>query len=304
MSTESLYATETRIFAETAIRSGTRDGFCRAMPLIQAAAGKDNRVMETRMNPFRIQTRRRPVHEAWKLRTSHPVGGGFAGWLLGKHLNAGGTLQRLQAPQPSFVQQYLLEDGDLVEFRGCHLTELQISVTERRTVTMECAWIALERTTGGSLEAPVGTFGNDSHITSLQCRGVFQGSALDASDPRTVDGDDIHSAEWIMRRDLDAAQFGPDGLAGRVLIRPWEVIGEITMPAKTITENSDRQKTGSFGLWIGPDGNDLGITSDNVRAFRTTEPLQGEGFREHSLAITFEADTDGVIFTLADAIQT
>ena len=298
MSTETLIFTETRIFQESAIGTGTATGNVLAMPLVSAAAKHNHQAIEGSMDAFRHPSEKLPIHTSYQLRTSHVVNPAFAGWLIEQHL-VSGKLRRLEAPKPSFAMQYELEDGDLVEFRGVHLTELQISGTESRTVTMECSWVASERNTAaGALEALSGTLGLTRHVSSLESAAAIQTAALDGADPRTVNGIPIHAFEFIMARDVTPALFSPFGNAQRMLQGPWAATGEIRLPASALTESGFDINSGACGIWIGPDGSDLALESSAVTSRTINEPLQGEGFREHSLALQYRAAADGTLLTL------
>lgn len=301
MSTESLYATQTRIYKETGIGTGVPTGDVFQTDMVSAAAKHEHLVTNNSKDPFRQPREKEPIHTRYLLRTSHCVNPAFAGWLIRQHCVNGMQMRVIDAPEPSFVMQYLLEDGDLVEFRGVHLAELQLSATESRTATMECSWVATRRELpGGGLTPELGSLGLTRHVSSLESAAALQAGALDPTDPRTVNAIPIHAAEFMMKRSTEPALFSPYGRAQRVLCGPWTANAEIRLPANSDSEAAHNIQSGAFGLWLGPDGNDLGITSDTATQLTPSEPLQGEGFREHSIAIEFRTGASGEIFRIAD----
>ena len=304
MNTESLYATQARLFQETAIGNGTATGGIVDLALIGAAASREVLVWESRIDPFRsIKDERKPIHVAYRLRTSHEVDVSLATWIMTKHCFDRGSSQwdirRIGMPSPSFTLQFETEDGSLIEFRGAHIDEVQISLTESRTATMEISWHAMSRVTGGTLETTTQAWTSPSIVSTNESAAAFiTGTLTD----RATDAMPIYSAEFIMRRDLETVQFGPDGQASAISDAPWKIIAELTMPASATTELAEDGSTGSFGLWIGPSGADLALTSSRVKAFLQDEPLKSSELRDHQILVEFRSSTVGRALDIAAVI--
>lgn len=302
--TESLYATIARLYQETSIGNGTATGGIVDLMMAGAAASRQVLVWETSKDPFRtLRDERQPIHAAYRLRSSHQVDISLAAWIITRHCydRGGGQwdIRRIGMPSPSFCLQFQLEDGDTVEFRGAHLDEIQISCTDGRAVTMELSWHAMSRVTGEALETATQAWTSDRAVSTNESAATFiTGTLTD----RATDAIPVYNAEWIMRRELRPVQFGPDGQPGAIRDAPWEVLGELTLPASATTEAAEEGQTGAFGLWVGPSGADLAITSDNVKAFLQDEPLKSPELRDHQLTFEFRPSTTGRLINISATI--
>ena len=307
MNTESLYATQARLFQETGIGNGTATGEIVDLALSGAAASGEVLTWETRLDPFRTaKDERSPIHTAYRMRTSHEVDTSLALWLISKHCFDRGEgnwdIRRIKMPSPSFTVQFQMEGGDVIEFRGAHIEELQISLTESRTATMEISWHAMSRVTGGTIQDATQTWTRTLLVSTNESAATFTTETIT---DRATDAMAIYSAEFIMRRDLQTVQFGPDGQASAVSNAPWKILAELSMPASAATEAarpSQGGQAGAFGLWIGPPGEELILTAGRVKAFLQNEPLKSSELRDHQLLIEFQPSALGRLLDVAGTI--
>jgi len=302
--TESLFATQARLYAESSIGNGTPTGNIVDLPSFSAAASRQTFRWEDRADAFRTKrAERQPIHVAYRLRTSHQVDTGLAAWIMTAHCFDRGSgqwdIRRLGMPEPSFTLQFETEDGDVQEFRGCHIDEIQISAPEGRAITLEISWHAMSRVTGTTLQTATQTFTTPEAVSTVESAATFITGSLTN---RATDAIPVHSAEFVMSRDLELLQFGPDGQPDRARQAPWRCIAELVLPAGATTEAALSGQTGAYGFWVGPASGELALTSDNVKAYRDTEPLKSPELRDHSLTIEFRPDTTGRILNIAATV--
>jgi hypothetical protein len=300
MSTESLFATATRFFQETAAGNGTATGEVIELPLTGAAAARRVIAWEQQTTPFRLNNQRAPIHQVYELRTSHEVNLWLAAWLLERHmtLDAGVYYLDREAPEPTFAMQLQSEDGDLIDFKGMALVELQISVSARRVVTMECTWSALSRGTGTALEAVTAVYETEMVPSTGAAVAIVEG--LLAADSRT-DVIDCHSAElFFSRKDLAAVNYEADGQPGAYNSGAWRVVGEAMVPASALTEVGQGRIVGGWALLLGLDGADLDFRVNTATGYVVQDPIKADDFREQTILLEAAGDSRGSLIELRD----
>lgn len=292
--TESLFATSTRFFAESTTGTGVPTGQVIELPLVGAAAARRVIAWETQLTPFRQPTVRAPLHAAFAVRTSHEANAWLISWLLTRHMteDAGTYYLDREAPEPTFCLQMETEDGDLVEFRGMALQELQVSVTGRRVVTVECTWAALSRAADVALRATT-----DANETTLVPSSTVE-AALVAGSLQPDPADDAvpaYSAELFVRRpDLRQVNYQPDGQPDGHTRSPWRVVGELVGPWGSLADTAAQQLTGAIALLI------PGVTlvCRSVGAYVTNEAIKADDFRDAAFLIESAGDSRGSLLEL------
>lgn len=298
MPAEQLFATSTRFFRETSPRSGSPTGDVVEPPFADGAVARTVFKFDQKTTPFRHKLERTPLHEAFQIRASFEVGPDFLAFLLEPHLR-GGTKLDHNSPDPTFALQIESEDGDRVAFVGLGLRELQISFVARGVVTLNVAFVGLDRQTlAGSLEAT--TLDLPANVLAgWQCDVVGKTGALVS---RAADRLDARTAEFFLRRDLAPAQFEADGRPSRFNRGPWKVLGEIVTPADAFTEAASGSFTdGSAAFFLGEAGSDLQLLLDgSVRFLTDGDPVKADDFRDFRAIFEAEPDSSGSILTFSN----
>ena len=295
MSAEQLFATSTRLFQETSIRSGQKTGDVVEPPFSDGAVARTVLKFDQKTTPFRHKLARNPLHEAFQLRASFEVGPEFLAFLIEPHLRAGVSLDH-NSPDPTFSLQVESEDGDRFAFNGLAVREIQISFVARGVLTLNVGFVALDRVQlSGSLEEITLEL-PPNFLAGRQCDVVGKSGALADRDSDRLPA---RTAELFIRRDLSAAQFEADGRPSRFNRGPWRAIGEIVTPADAFTESASNSFVdGSAAFFLGEPGSEIQIQLDNsVRFLTDTDPLKADDFRDHRVIFEAEPDSSGSILT-------
>lgn len=298
MPAEQLFANSTRLFQETAVRSGLPTGDVIEPGITRALAIREIALMDEKTTPFRHKLESVPIHNSYQIRTSHEVGLELLSFILSPHLRAGTKLDH-QSPDPTFTLQIESENGDKVAYKGLALAELQLSFVARGVVTMEVSWVALERSEiSGNLENVTREI--TTHLVPGTNADIVakQGSGID----RLADASDARNAELFIKRSIRAAQFDANGDPARLERQSWQVLGEIQIPSNALTKTANEDFIdGSAGFFIGQTGADLQILfDDQVRFIATGEPIKADDFRDIEVIFEANPDASGALLTFSD----
>lgn len=294
---EQLQFTETRLFVESSPGNATPSGDVVIPPFNDAATTRQVIYLEEKTTPFRHKEARTPLLEWFSLTFTSHVTPEFLAFLLEPHLRGGTTLD-FRAPLPTFALQIEAEDGDLIQFAGLALSELQISLVARGVVELAVTMNGFTRTTGVALEAATADVRTEP-LAGEACDIVGKSGALVS---RAADRLDARSAEIFLSRTAAPAQFDHDGNATRHDLGPWRLFGEILTPSDAFTEAATAGFVdGSAAFFLGESGSDLQLLLDgSVRWISNADPVKADDFRDFAVIFEAEADSAGSILTLAN----
>lgn len=266
---------------------------CRIQTEVTAGdSGDDNNVLEARltgssfvrdiaesqerMDPFRAREFTDVVHQAWgveirgNLRT-----GGFVAWILEQLTEENGTERSLRvlelrpegsATVPTFAIQFEGIEGTAT-FLGCALRKIAFHFQGRRKVGYTAEFVALEITRSE------GTWATDAIeageiLTTSNARLALAGAL--GGDPVANQVTGYEGTIEIVRPDLEAAQFSPDGKAGaHSNAGNWDVVGRLLLP-----EISGITDTGLEAEWNG-EVNLAAISIDGSDVLEIEAPITG-----------------------------
>jgi hypothetical protein len=297
--TEQLFATETRFFAETSPGNATPSGDVIETPLSNALVSRVSPVVEDKTSPFRHKLGREPLIEFFSVQATLPGSPAILAFLLEPHLR-GGTELDWRSPLPTFALQVESEDGDLIQFAGLAVKDLQVSFVARGVATLNVTLFGFTRTTGIALEAVTAEIDSEPLPGTDAIVAVNTG----ALDPFAWASNkvDARTAEFYLRRDLEVAQYDADGVPSRHNAGPFRVFGEVVLPADAFTETA----TGSFvdgsaAFFLGPIGANLQLVlDDSVRWLSSTDPVKADDFRDYRVLFEAEANASGSILSLTN----
>lgn len=289
---EQLHATQLRLAVETAPGNGVAAGAWLKPPTVAAAVSRGFKNTAQRLDVFRQPRSREVVAEAWVIRSTHEVGLPFLRWLLEPHgIDRGGDVWTFdpEAVGPTFVLDTETQQGHRALFSGLSLVEVQLQFEESRIVKMECQWAGLRRTTPAT-ELPAAALEFSGGLLA-----TFRGAAAATTgawdvDPRANQPINCHGAQLFFQRQVQAVDYGPDGVPSTHSRAPWRVLGEAYMPETTgITDTAFSDSwQGKVGLWFGPGSEHLRV--NNAQGYVTDDDLKGYDFRVRRLV--FEGFTD------------
>jgi len=254
---ELLHSTRIRIAAETSLGSGVATGGWHEMPTTGSAVERELVSTAQRISLHGQVTSRNVISDAWSFRTAHEANLALIDWLIKPHMTAksAGVWQLdPEADGPSFVVETTSEGGEIACYRGTRLTELQISWEERRVIQLEIQWAALRRQT---LEAPLAGADGVSLAGPMLPNSAATMSITTGAwglDPKTDNAVVTHGGQIVMTRQIEARNFGPDGIPETFSHAPWSVLSEIYLPQTAgITDLAFSDEwTGGLALWLGP----------------------------------------------------
>lgn len=234
MPAEQLHLTRIRIAEETALGSAAPDpdGWIEP-PMTAAAVSRELVSTAARVDVFGQSFRKDVIASTWGLRTEHELGLPWLLWILKRHMTArpGGiwTLDP-EAPDPSFVIETQSPAGEVAQYSGCRISEIQIEQQERRLVTCKITWLALERDTpedpapeaaGESVNGPL----CPTHLATVAATtGAWD------PDPRATQSVTHFAGQLILRREIEATNYSPDGYPQGFIDSPWQVLAELLTP--------------------------------------------------------------------------
>ena len=289
---EQLNATELRIAQETAIGSGETAGNWWRPRSTMALASRSLALVASRSDLWRQPSERVIIGDSWTLKTTHQVGLDWLAWLLRAHANERlGNVWTLdpEAEGPTYVVETEMQDGGRATFGGLKLQELRIFWEESRVIRLDCQWSGLWRSTPESALPAYDIEPVDA--VAPTSGGAFSAStsAFVTGPPRLLGKVQAHAFQVFLSRAVEAADFGPDGVASTHTRRAWQVVGEVVMPWHTIAETAiSGQWSGQFAIWFGA-GNDR-LVVGSVEAHVVDQDLQAYDFRQAQLL--FQAHTD------------
>ena len=301
MATEQLFATRTRFFQETAIGNATPAGDVVEPRFNTVTATRISTYTEEKTTPFGHKEGRESVLEYFAIQADLHVGRYFLAFLLQLHLT-GGTALDYRSPEPTFALQVETENGDLIQFDGLALADLQISFVARGITNLSISLFGLKRTAGVSLEAVTASHAADP-LPGTDVVVAAKAGALDPF-PQASNNADAYSAEIFFRRSLIPSQFNADGVPTRHDIGPWRIFGEVVLAAGTFPETATADFVdGSAAFFLGEFGSTLSLFfDDSVRWLSATDPIKADDFRDYRVLFEAEANTAGQILTLTNAL--
>lgn len=289
---EQLHRTEIRIATEAALGSGEAEGDWWQPPIVSAAASRGFRTFVTKKDIFRNTVYREPAMEEWMLQTSHEMGTAFFNWVIATifpEAEAGTFTVSPEAQSRTYVIAAESEGGHRSRFKGVKISEISIRAEESRIVSFDIIWIALDRIDDPeelpeANQAPTG----DVLATFRGASSATQGE-WDA-EPRATQAINIFAAQIFLTRQIQATQYGADGIPTQHTRAPWEIRGEIYMPeTEGITDQAYADNwEGKIALFFGTGTDHVRI--DNASCFLVEDDLKSYDFRIRRLILQAMSD--------------
>jgi hypothetical protein len=297
--TEELFATRTRLFVETSPGNATPSGDVIEAPFTSAVASRIGDYIEEKVTPFGHRQGREAVLESMGINATFHVGAAFLAFILEPHLT-GGTALDYRSPRPTFALQLESKDGDLIQFDGLAISDLQLSFVARGVVNLSLNLLGFKRTTGVTLEAVTATL-DSTPLAGNEVVIAAKSGALSPF-PQTSDKGNASAAEFFLRRTLQASQFNADGVPTRHDSGPWRAFGEVVVPADSFTETATGTFVdGSAAFFLGELGSNLSLfLDDSVRWLSSTDPIKANDFRDYRVLFEGGANPAGQLLTLSN----
>lgn len=288
MPAEQLNATRIRIARETNLGNGVATGGWRDLPVTGAAMERELVATAERRTLYGQLSQREVISDAWTFRTSHEANLALLRWLLEANMvlaSAGVWLLDPESHGASYTVETTSEGGDIAQYSGVKLTELQIFWEERRVVQIEAQWAALTRVELGSPAA--GTTGAILAGPMLPTRLATMAATTGfwAGDPRADNYVLTHGGQIVLTRNIEPRNFGPDGKPDTFNQAPWTVLAEIYLPETPgVTDVAFADEwVGRLAFWLGSGTEHLRI--NRVHGVVTDEDLKAYDWRVRRLTV-------------------